>query len=306
MVHPTHFRHLEIHGDPLGSHGVHLIRHITHIPRTYHLKARWVARGLSHCTYIAFTLQSTCTYLVANTHVRKQDSTSTIMMLLCQEEIPSHHITYVSTWCLLEARAACKAPPRCLTSFHQPFSFHEISKRAKRNTSAGAFGTTPQTTHPSISIPPKLHSLSAEKQSPWPWRCRWPPGQPHHSPTRRSVKAGTCLQAPKVNSKLRWYGQSFSYCRQQVGMEKPEPGLFPFVVLVKLPLQCDFVEIKHVGNFFSKSLQGFGSPNHHPNRRLVQCLLRSSLRCGNGRRNRRLQSLRGGLRVAPGSEFFQE
>lgn len=200
MVHPTPFRHLEIHGNPLGSHWMHLIRHITHIPGTYHLKERWVARGLSHCTYVAFTLQSTCTYLVANKHVRKQDSTSTIMMLLCQEEIPSHHITYVSTWCLLEARAACKALPRCLTSFHQPFSFHEISKWAKRNTSAGAVGTTPQTTHPSISIPPKLHSLSAEKQSPWPWRCRWLPGQPHHSPTRRSVKAGICLQAPKVNS----------------------------------------------------------------------------------------------------------
>lgn len=88
-------------------------------------------------------------------------------------------------------------------------------------------------------------------------------------------------------------------------MEKPEPGLLPFVVFVKLPLQFDFVEIQHVTKFFSKSLQFYGSPNHHPNRRLVQCLLRSSLRCGNGRRRRRLQSLRGGLRVAPRSEFFQ-
>ena len=78
------------------------------------------------------------------------------------------------------------------------FSFHQACKLPKRNTSAGAVGTTPQTTHPSISIPPQTHSLAAKKQSPWPWRCRWLPGQPRHSPARRSVKAGTCLNAQVI------------------------------------------------------------------------------------------------------------
>lgn len=30
--------HLEIHCDPLGSHGMHLIRHVAHIPGAHHLR----------------------------------------------------------------------------------------------------------------------------------------------------------------------------------------------------------------------------------------------------------------------------
>ena len=89
--------------------------------RTSHARTTWRQDGLlevlSHCTYIAFTLQSTCTYLVANTHVRKtRFYFNHHWCLLCQEEIPSHHITYVSKW--WPTRGTC-----CVQSTTKVFDF---------------------------------------------------------------------------------------------------------------------------------------------------------------------------------------